>query len=67
MIKKLVDPIFLFRDMKPSLRYVVEGLFCVTWKKIEPYRTDLDQFDKKSKFYQRLDFLYKKTDFIENI
>ena len=35
--------------MKPSLRYVVEGFFCVIWTSLEPYRTDLDRFYKRFK------------------
>ena len=40
---------FRFRAISPSSRYAVEGIFCVIWTSLEPYRTDLERFYPKHK------------------
>ena len=46
--------------MKPSLRYVVGIFSCVIWTSLDPYRIDLDRFDKKSTLYKKYMFYMKK-------
>ena len=46
---------YIIRAISPSLRYVVEGFFCIIWSSLEPYIIDLSRFyKKKNKNYKNI-------------